>query len=475
MVDIAFRSATDLTAAIQAREVSSRELLEHYLQRVERLNPKLNAVVTLAVDAARERAAAADQALARGETWGPLHGLPMTIKDVYETAGIRTTCGIDTLADHVPSANAVAVQRLVDSGAIIFGKTNVPVAAADWQSYNPIFGTSNNPWDLGRTPGGSSGGAAAALAAGLTPLELGSDIGGSIRVPSHFCGVYGHKPTYGLIPTRGHIPGPPGLLAETDINVAGPLARSPADLDLALDILAGPLPERALAWRLELPGPRRASLSDYRVAAWLNDPASPVDAAVEERLRAAVAALRGAGVKVDETARPGFSLADADQTFTKLLRATMSPGVGPTDESSPPRLQPPAPAQQPPPITHGEWLSANEMRLRYQAQLAAFFRDHDLLLCPVGPVAAFPHDHTLFQTRTLAVSGEARPYSEPMAWLGFVGMTYLPATVAPIGRTPDGLPVGIQIVGPYLEDRTTIDFARRLTDVIGGFEAPPGY
>jgi amidase len=240
MREVAFRSAVELAAAIRRKEVSSRELVEHYLARIERFNPPINAVVTLDADRVRARADAADAALARGDLAGPLHGVPMTIKDSIETAGMRTTAGAEIYAKHVPKHDAPAVARLIAAGAVIMGKTNTPRFAMDVQSYNSLFGTTNNPWDLTRTPGGSSGGAAAALAAGLTALELGSDIGGSIRTPAHFCGVYGHKPTHGIVPTRGHIPGPPGTLSEPDIAVLGPLARHAEDLALAMDVVAGP-------------------------------------------------------------------------------------------------------------------------------------------------------------------------------------------------------------------------------------------
>ena len=243
MTALPFRSATELCRALAAREISSRELLELHLARVEALDPRVGAVVTLDADRARKRADEADAALARGERWGPLHGLPITVKDCWETAGLRTTCGAESLRDHVPQTSAVGVQRLLDAGAVLFGKTNTPKWTLDWQTYNDLFGITRNPWNPERTSGGSSGGSAAAVCAGLSPLEFGSDIGGSIRIPSHCCGVYGHKPTWGIVPLRGHIPGPPGSLYEKDINVGGPLARCAEDLGLALDVLAGPLPE----------------------------------------------------------------------------------------------------------------------------------------------------------------------------------------------------------------------------------------
>ncbi len=278
-MDAAFASAGELAARLRQGEVSSRDLLDLFLERVEKLNPRINAVVT--VDAARARAEAegADEALARGDEVGPLHGLPMTVKDSLETEGMLTTSGAGELAGHVPAKDAVAVARLRSAGAIIFGKTNLASYASDVQTFNDLFGTTNNPWSTERSPGGSSGGAAAALAAGLTALELGSDIAGSIRNPAHYCGVFGHKPSYGLVPLRGHIPGPPGTLAEMDLGVAGPLARDADDLELALDAVAGPLPEDA-AYRLRLPPARGSSLQDYRGAAWLDDPFCPIDSEV---------------------------------------------------------------------------------------------------------------------------------------------------------------------------------------------------
>jgi amidase len=484
LTDLHFRSATELAGAIRRREVSSRELLEVYLARVEKLNPALNAVVTLDAERARARAAQADAALARGESWGPLHGLPMTVKDSFETAGVRTTSGSTRLSDHVPASDADAVKRLRGAGAVIFGKTNLPVFAGDIQSYNPVFGTTNNPWDATRTPGGSSGGAAAALAAGLTALELGSDIAGSIRTPCHWAGLFGHKPTFGIVPIRGHIPGPPGTLSDMDLGVAGPMARSAADLELALDILAGPTDDRAVAWQLALPRPRHGDLRSYRVAAWLDDPDFPVDTQVGDSLRATVAALRGAGVRVDEKARPFEQLRDVFPIYQGQLWGAMMSGypdevfgamvrhveANPTDESAFGRMARGGTQR------HRDWVRANEISAQLRARFAAFFRDFDVLLMPVNPVPAIPHDHSepMF-ARSVQVNGSARNYMDMLAWISPATLCFNPASVAPIGRTRGGLPVGMQIVGPYLEDRTTIDFARWLGELHGGFTPPPGY
>lgn len=483
-MDNAFRSATQLAQDIRDKRLGARELLEHQLRRIEALNPKINAIVTLDLPRARARADAADAALARGESWGPLHGLPMTIKDSIETAGIRTTSGAKPFEHHVPQADAPAVKRLIDAGAVVFGKTNLPAFAMDTQSYNTIFGTTNNPWDLSRTAGGSSGGAAAALAAGLTPLELGSDIGGSIRNPAHYCGVYGHKPSHGIVPGRGHIPGPPGTLSEPDIAVIGPMARHAGDLALMLDVIAGPDDDRAVGWKLALPPPRARTLREFRVAAWFDEDAAPIDRELQACYAAAVDALRHAGVAVDERARPAIAFAKAAQLYWQLLFAVTSPSSSPESFAQFVKA-----AEQLPPgdqggdarflrgttQRHRDWLRCNEARMHLRAAWAAFFRDFDVLLCPVAPTAAFAHDHSEpLSARTVTINGEPRPYVEQLAWAGVIGAAYLPSTSAPVGRTAAGLPVGVQIVGPYLEDRTTIAFAEQLAAVIGGFQAPPG-
>jgi amidase len=484
MPELGFDSATALLRALREREISSRELLEHYLARIERANPRLRAVVTLDEDRARQRAEASDAARARGESHGFLHGLPISVKDCFETAGLRTTAGSKLLADHVPTADAVSVARLKAAGAIVFAKTNTPALAMDWQTYNPLFGTTCNPWDVARTPGGSSGGSGAAIAAGLSALELGSDIGGSIRVPASWCGVFGHKPSWGIVPERGHIPGWPGALREDDINVVGPLGRSAADLALALEVLAGPLPDRARAWRLELPPARHASLRDFRVAAWLDDPAAPVDGAVRERLEAAIEALRREGVEVDEAARPGFALAHAIEVYRGLMipitaavmrDAEFAAAVKQADASDPAPRDELTRFLRAVGLRHRDWLLLHEKRERLRGLWADFFRRFDVLLCPAAPVCAPRHDHSEpMVLRRLEVNGAARPYTDLLAWTGFVGVCLLPASVAPVGRTREGLPVGMQIVGPFLEDRTPLAFASRLEALLGGFEPPAG-
>jgi amidase len=483
--DLAFCSAVELAARIRRRELGCRELLDHYIARGERWNGAVNAIVTLDVERARREADALDRAAARGEVRGPLHGVPMTVKDTFETAGMRTTAGAPKLAEHVPAADATAVARLRAAGAVVFGKTNTPPFATDAQTYNPLFGTTRNPWDPARSPGGSSGGSAAAIAAGLTALELGSDLGGSIRNPAHYCGVYGHKTSYGLVPLGGHVPGPPGTVAEPDLTVVGPIARHADDLEAALGVIAGADDADAVAWKLDLPLPRRASLRDYRVAAWLDDPACAVDAELLAAFDAAVGALRRAGAAVDERARPVDDLADVHRHYQRLAWPILAGGMHPDSFAELARAADGAAADDASlevayargvTARHRDWLAVAEWRALYRRRWAEFFRGFDVLLCPIVPTTALLHDHGMpASERTIRVNGRERRYWDQMIWAGAITAAYLPATVAPIGRTRAGLPVGLQIVAPYLEDRTAIDFATRLADVVGGFEPPPGF
>ncbi len=485
MSDLPFRSATGLLAALDRRETSSEELLTLFLARIERLG-SLRAVVTTDAERAFLEARRCDAERAQGERRGPLHGLPVTVKDSFETEGLLTTSGgTPELMAHVPSRDATVVARLKAAGAVVFGKTNLSTQAMDIQTYNAGFGTTPNPWDASRTAGGSSGGSAVAMSAGLSGLEVGSDLGGSIRIPSAFCGVFGHRPSYGIVPTRGHIPGPPGTLAAPDLETAGPIARSADDLDLALRLLAGPDESQGVAWRLELPLPRRKGLSEYRLAAWLDDPAAPVDAALRERLEAVIGELRAAGAEVDTEARPGFALADNARLFMQVLYGSMAAGLpegqyekiraragtlAPDDDSFRARLARDT-AQ-----THREFDLAREERERQRARWAEFFERYDALLCPVFPTPAFPHDQSPdFARRTLAVNGVAHPYlGTLLGWPALAGLSSLPGTSAPVGFTREGLPAGIQVVGPCLEDRTSIHVAKLVAEVAGGYVVPPG-
>jgi amidase len=398
-----------------------------------------------------------------------LHGLPVTVKDSIETVGLRTTSGAADLADHVPVRDATAVARLRAAGAIVFGKTNAPEYAGRPDTTNAVFGTTTNPWDAGRSPGGSSGGPAAAVAAGLTGLDLGSDLGGSIRMPAGYCGVYGLRPSYGLVPTRGHIPPTPGARGDPDMCTVGPLSRGADDLGLVLDVLAGPDEARAVAWRLDLPSPRASALTGYRMVAWLDDPYSPVAPDVLDVLSSTVDRLRAAGVKADDTIRP-VDLEESARLFQRLAQPALAHAL-PAQ-----RFQELcAIAASDATTRHAEWARnvtqrvrdrslAHEHRLALVADWARLFRDYDVLLCPVTPTTALP----------LAAADTPR-WTEQVRWTQAISTAYLPTASVPVGLTAAGLPVGLQVVGPYLEDRTVVDVARRLADVVGGYRPPPGW
>ncbi|HEY3912835.1 MAG TPA: amidase [Stellaceae bacterium] len=478
-----FGSATQLAGRIRDRRVGCLELLDFYLARAERYNPALNAIIAWQVDAARQRARDADTALAKGEVWGPLHGIPMTVKESFNIAGLPTTFGNPLWKDNIATSNAVVVDRLLQAGAIIFGKTNVPLMLMDSQSYNDIYGTTNNPWDTSRGPGGSSGGEAAVLAAGLSVLGAGSDIAGSLRNPAHYCGVYGHKPSWGLIPSRGHALAP--AVAPTDISVVGPMARHAEDLALALSVLAGPDVLQQPAWRLELPPPRGRRLADFRVAVWASSPLSEIDASVRERFDALVAAIAQAGASVDEHGRPGIGDAEHHRLFMTLLRAATASRLSDADFAaqkeiaatiSPADMSFRATLARGATLDHRAWGVANEARNKLRYAWRDFFQRFDVLLTPVAATAAFPHDHKPDRDqRLIAVNGRMIPYGDQRFWAGLPSLSYLPATAAPIGLTAAGLPVGLQIIGAEGEDPTTIEFARLLAAEIGGFTPPPGY
>ncbi|OBK76278.1 amidase [Mycobacterium sp. 1274761.0] len=482
MEDIALQPAHVLAAAIRRGDVSSRELLEYYLARVEAVNPLVNAVVTTDPDGARGAADAADAELARCDDIGPLHGVPMTVKDTFQTAGMRTTCGLPAW-DHVPEGDAEAVRRLRCAGAVIFGKTNTPAQAGDWQTYNAIFGTTNNPWDTARTTGGSSGGAAAAVATGMTALELGSDIGGSIRFPANWTGVCGHKTTWGIVSQAGHLPPAPGRLASTDLAVVGPLARDVTDLELALDVIAGAAGDAAVGWRLELPPPRATALEDLRLALWLGDSDYPVDAEVATVLAAAADALQAGGARLVDK-RPAVAMPDVVRLYQQFLYPILLSGMGQQSFDGMVKLAASLADDDDRPLArtarfatqrYRDWAFATEKREQLRALMANYFVDVDALLTPVAMVPAIAHDHREpFTDRVIEVNGAVRPYTDLMAWVALATLAHLPATVVPVGRTASGLPVGMQIIGPYLEDRTTLTAGRLVEQVLGGFVAPPG-
>jgi amidase len=483
MREVPFRSAKQLATEIRRKKIGCLELLDLYLARVERYNPKLNAIIATDLDGARKRARAADRALVKGEPWGPLHGVPMTIKESYDVVGLPTTWGVPALRENYPARNALAVDRLLAAGVVLFGKTNVPLYLADYQSYNDIYGTTNNPWDVTRSPGGSSGGSAAALAAGLTGIEAGSDIGSSIRNPAHYCGVFGHKPTYGIVPPRGQAL--PGKLAQGDISVIGPMARSADDLAIGLEVMAGADEIDAVGWQLRLPAPRRKALREYRVAVMLSDPNAEVDTEVQDRVQALADFLARNKAKVSDRARPAIDTGQAHRVYLQLLRAATSGrqtqeefqknlaaahSLAPDDESYYARMV------RANTLFHRDWLAANETRHQLRWKWAEFFKEWDLLLCPVASSAAFPHDHAGERyERTIAVNGKTVLTTDQLFWAGYSGMAFLPSSVAPAGLTPGGLPVGVQIVGPQYGDRACIAFAQLLEREYRAFVPPPGY
>jgi len=482
-VDLASATATELVSRLEARQVSSRELLDAQLDRIERLDPAINAVVALDVDRARQRAGSIDHARARGDQVGPLAGLPMTIKDSFETEGLVTTAGAGELAEHVPARDADAVARLRGAGAVVFGKTNLPLYAGDWQTYNRVHGRTNNPWDVERTAGGSSGGAAAAVAAGFSTLELCSDIGGSIRVPAHYCGVFGHKPTWGAVPQRGHIPGPPGTLADADLGVMGPIGRSVADLQLGLDVLVGDDLGGVPGGRLPDASPAVASLDGCRVGVWLENDVVPTSRDVLDVLRSLVDALGDAGAAIDEHTRPSTPVMTGVHLYDQLLMSVLGTGFpaesltamnelattsAEDDDSEAVRI---ARAVT---LSHRGWLAANEQRHRIAAEWDEVFEAIDVLVAPVSPVTAFHHDtERPIEQRRLDVDGQLVPYRSHLVWSGLATVPLLPATVVPAGRAPSGLPVGVQIIGPRWGDRTTLAFGVLVERLIGGFVPPP--
>ncbi|WP_217913952.1 amidase [Miltoncostaea marina] len=493
MDELALLPATAVARLVARREVTSRELVELQIRRVRRLDPGLGAVVLLDEEGALAAARAADAAVAAGRPLGPLHGVPMTVKDAFATAGMRTTSGDPGRADHVPAADAVAVARLRAAGCVVAGKTNVPSGVTGQETANPLFGRTSNPWDRSRTPGGSSGGAAAALAAGLTWLELGSDMGGSIRQPAHCCGVAGHVPSHGLVPHRGHLPSVPlhERDAEIDLMEVGPLARAPADLRAALLAIAGPDDDAAPAWRLELPPAPSGGLRGLRAAAWLDDPAAPCDAAVREVLEGAVDALADAGLAVDRRARPAATLEDAWRTAFALWVSGSSAGTSDEEmdgyRERARRLDPgddslAARRLRAEVMEHRDWLRADAARRAVGRAFAALFREVDVLLCPVIGVEAPEHDpdpdgipsveHRL--ARTITVDGRPRPYLDQLVWNTVVGMARLPSTVVPAGRTRRGMPVGLQVVGPITGDLLTLRVAELAAAVLGLPGPPPG-
>jgi len=438
---LATTSATRLAANLRKKAFSAQELCEASISRIEALDPQINAVVVRDFERARAEARMADDALARGDA-RPLLGVPMTVKESYDLRGHPTTWGFEEHRDHSAREDALVVQRLKAAGAVVLGKTNVPPALGDWQAANPIHGRTNNPYDLTRSPGGSSGGGAAAIAMGFSALEMGSDIGGSIRIPAAFCGVFGHKSTYGLIPMPGHMYG--GIIgAPPPLSVLGPLARSAEDLALALDVVAGPDSDSPFN-KLALPPPRHDRLSNYRVFILDSHPAADVDSSVRNAIESVARHLTAEGASVAHASSSLPDMSVSWRTYQSLLHTVTSRRSG----------------GDRPPISAHAWLDHLDNQVRIRRQWADFFRHFDVVLAPAFGTTAFPHtDEPDWRKRALTIDGETTPYGAQLAWAGIATVANLPSTAVPLGLDAHGLPLSLQVIGPHLEDLTTIAFA----------------
>ena len=478
-----FATATELVVDLRAGKVTSSDLTELYIRRIERYDTKLNAVVVRDFERARHAARAADQG-----GGGALRGVPITIKESFNVSGLRTTCGVPEWKGFVSQHDAPAWARLRAAGAVLLGKTNVPPMLADWQSANPIYGRANNPWDVSRTPGGSSGGSAAAIAAGLSALEVGSDIGGSIRVPAAFCGIYGHRPSETLLPKSGQFPMPPMPNAAVVMGVQGPLARSAEDLGLALSVLAGADVGEDVAWRVELSAARRSRVADFRVAVLPPIPWLPVDEQIESALEGLATRLGGLGCTVKRVQPEGLGdWREHHGLYRSLLSAIT--GARLSAEEREKRLAMWRKAQGEFAKAHlrglegtpGDYLLWHGKREQYRAVWRAFFRDWDVLLAPAINVLAYPHIERAWPmddsdlTLTFTVGGRAVPYMDGLVYPAVSTVAGQPATAFPVARSREGLPIGLQAIGPYLEDHTPIRFTALLAREISGFVKPTGY
>lgn len=477
-----FSSATELAAAIRARHVSASEVLELHLSRIAKHNPSLNAICTLDEAGARARARQADEALARGELWGPLHGVPMTIKDALETAGMRTTGGHPPLKDYVPARDATAVARLRKAGAVLMGKTNVPPLSADYRADNPIFGRTNNPWGLDRTPGGSTGGGAAAVAAGLSAFDVGSDLAGSVRTPGHYCGLFALKPTERRVPNTGHIPEPPGLpRAVRHMNCLGPLARSVEDLEVVLRIISGSDESEwdvpPVAWA----DPPDRPLKDLRVAWSTNFGGIPVTQDTKRALARLANELQHIGCRVEERNPDGFDFEIAWETWGALAiaeRAATAP------ERVIERVDALRASLGNVPVARGSALGARATLADYMvilnrrdaliAALETFLQSWDVFLCPVSVGPAVPH--VPFGT-PIQVDGTTVPYF--LAGTSYTcpfNLTGSPAVVLPLARSAqEGLPIGVQVVGRRWAEPELLAITAKLAQLTGAFRAPASY
>jgi amidase len=481
-----FATATELSDALARKEVSAVELAQHAIARIERHDAKINAVCVRDFERALDAARAADTARTRGDS-RPLLGIPLTVKESYNLVGLPTTWGIPAHKDFYPREDALAITRIKNAGGVILGKTNVPLGLGDWQSFNDIYGTTNNPYDLTRTPGGSSGGSAAALAAGYGALSLGTDLAGSLRVPAFHCGISAHKSTQGLVPFRGHTPPPfPPLPHDRDMGVIGPMARSVADLSLLLDVIAGPDPlEAGKAYKLSLPAARHDALKNFRVLVIDSDPLMPTGAVMRSTIESLSVGLEKAGVKIARGSPLWPNLTAASSLFMRMLLSFLSVTFPSEVYAGAVAAAANLPAEATSlqaerlrgiALSHRDWVMADSARSQLRAQWRALFESFDAVICPIMPTTAFPHDHSPEQEkRRINIDGRDFSYPDQMAWSGIANLTGFPATQIPLGLSPDGLPVGVQIVGPWLEDRTPLKLAELIEREFGGFVPPPAF
>lgn len=431
------RGAIETANAIAMGETSAVAECEAAIARIEERDGDINAVVVRDFDRALEAARGADEANTAGEA-KPLLGVPMTVKESHDVAGLPTTWGMEEFKDYIAERDSLVVRRLKKAGAIIVGKTNVPPMLADWQSNNPVYGRTNNPHDLSLTPGGSSGGGAAALAAGMVPLEFGTDIGGSIRVPGSYCGVYGHKTSYGVIGLEGHyFPGTDG--ADVPLSVTGPLARSIDDIALALDLTAD----------ISLPRSRHRAMSDFRILVLTDDPVGVVNTEIREAIEKTAAVCERAGATVARSSELLPNLAVLHGEYIRMLLTVLA-ARSPNPEQEPPRLP--------------EWLEMLDAQARCRRQWRTFFEQFDAILAPVNGTTAFPHDGGM-KGRILSVDGKDVEFGSQFGWIGIATYPGLPGISAPIGEDVNGLPIGLQIIGDYHADHTVIELARLIGEM----------
>jgi amidase len=482
--DIVFLTATELAQKIRSRELTSLEVVDAFLSQIYAYNPQLNAIITVNDKNARERAKAADEALAKGEIWGPLHGVPVTIKDHLATKGLRTTSGYPPLADYIPDFDATVVARLENAGAIILGKTNMPVLGVDFQTNNPIFGRTNNPWDLERTPGGSTGGGAAAVAAGLSPLEMASDIGGSIRIPAHFCGIFGLKPTENMVSIYGSHPGLPqkGFNSIRHLLSFGPVARSLDDLKLAFSIIAGADPQDVDVPAIPIVYPKPRPLKKLRIA-WIDQFPGAVKVSNDTRaaLQAFVEKLAAKGIIVERINPPGFDFDDAWKTYGNLLSMELGVYIPSYMRLTVYvfRLY----KDMVFPLSYKKYLTVLTRRDRLIAKMEEFLSAYDAWLCPVAITPAYKHIKPTkslgpfpVYTKDMVVDGESVDYlTANGAYTTIFNITGNPVVVMPIGYTQAGIPIGVQVVGSRWQDARLLTVAEQLFKAGGAFRHPPGY